>query len=640
MMKTILLLAVLIPLQVFAGLPPTTLKGQGGSNVTTFGFQVPLNQATQVSGVNSLIETGNTNILANPGFEGTTGWTASGGATTAINSTAAGTGSQGYDWDSNGASQTLTGDAVTIPAGLKGRNGVVSCNIKTPSGTATHTLGVYDGSTLLASATINSSSSFVRTTTNFVFPSSGTLTARLTSVNANEPEIYIDDCFLGLADGFNVGYVAQATVYGTWRMTGVTNCNFATTTTFGNLSADSDCNSPTATGNLSTSAGKIPGVASAAAVSPGDYLVRAYFAAASSGAATCSYRLSDGTTNGNSQQSTASGPVQTMILEQLFSYTTAQSSVTWQIQVDRSGGTNCQVDAQAANKDIYITVTKLPSTSETAFRPELNATYYSGYHGSGCAAWTRTNTSYGAITDDAAGCTLTDLQKSGITAATTGSVSPAIAVTLPRTGTYKVCAYPVAGGSGSAVHQYRLWDGTTTIAEGSLDIASDATIPLCGFYSATSLTPTFTVQCKASSGTCTINAGASDVGILWTINPVTGNVPAPVLVGSVTNNSTGAMRVEAVSVAAPSAGACAVTESGSSDWINGNATSSGTGLCAFTINTGIFSSRPVCTCTVENNTNRECVFSATPTTTSLATRTESTSTATNDAFDIICVGPR
>jgi len=143
------------------------------------------------------------NILLNPGFEnGRASWTASGGATTAANSTAKGTGALGYDWDSNSASQTLQSTSVTIPNGLQSKNGMASCQIKTVSGTATHTMIVNDGTTDIGTPlTINSNTAaFQETKINFVFPASGTIRLKLASVNANEPEIYIDDCKISLAD--------------------------------------------------------------------------------------------------------------------------------------------------------------------------------------------------------------------------------------------------------------------------------------------------------------------------------------------------------------------------------------------------------------------------------------------------------
>ncbi len=60
------------------------LRGQAGNARNNFGaLQVPNNQATKTGAINALIETGNKNLLANPGFEHTTfstGWTTSGTA--------------------------------------------------------------------------------------------------------------------------------------------------------------------------------------------------------------------------------------------------------------------------------------------------------------------------------------------------------------------------------------------------------------------------------------------------------------------------------------------------------------------------------------------------------------------------------
>lgn len=183
-----------------AQLPPTTLKPQLGAKATTFNFQAPFNQATTTAGVTGLIETGNTNILANPGFEATTyntGWTASGGASS-VETTNPLYGAQSYDWDSSSASQTLTSAAVTIPIGMRGVAAEVDCLIKTPSGTATHTIVAFDGTSNIGSpVTITSSTTATRSRETFTMPTSGTVALKLTSVNANEPSITIDDCFIG-----------------------------------------------------------------------------------------------------------------------------------------------------------------------------------------------------------------------------------------------------------------------------------------------------------------------------------------------------------------------------------------------------------------------------------------------------------
>ena len=70
-----------------AGLPPTTAAGLNQSNVTTFNFKVPNNQATPVTG-GTLLENGNKNILVNSSFEHNlfdTGWTMINGSASSEN---------------------------------------------------------------------------------------------------------------------------------------------------------------------------------------------------------------------------------------------------------------------------------------------------------------------------------------------------------------------------------------------------------------------------------------------------------------------------------------------------------------------------------------------------------------------------
>ena len=75
------LITMFLVFNATAGLPPTTLSGQGSSTKpTTFNFKTPYNQATSTS-LGGLIETGNQNMLVNGDFEALlqVGWTSSGG---------------------------------------------------------------------------------------------------------------------------------------------------------------------------------------------------------------------------------------------------------------------------------------------------------------------------------------------------------------------------------------------------------------------------------------------------------------------------------------------------------------------------------------------------------------------------------
>lgn len=259
------LAALLLATQVFAGLPPTNLSGQGSAtSPTTFKFKTPPNQATQVSGVESLIETGNSNIIANPGFEGSTGWTASGGTFTYSSSSPL-SGAKSGLWNSDSAAQTLTGTAITIPEGLKDQSGFVTCRIQTASGTATHTMAVYDGSTNIFSTTVNSSTAGELTSLKIKFPSSGTVAIRFTSVASNEPEIKIDSCFIGPPTGTDVVDNNFIRLSSKWTDTGAYNSNaegsvgswLAYADAAGTQPVDMTGGSPNITCDRTTTAGEI-----------------------------------------------------------------------------------------------------------------------------------------------------------------------------------------------------------------------------------------------------------------------------------------------------------------------------------------------------------------------------------------------
>lgn len=102
------------------------------------------------------------------------------------------------------------------------------------------------------------------------------------------------------------------------------------------------------------------------------------------------------------------------------------------------------------------------------------------------------------------------------------------------------------------------------------------------------------------------------------------------------------IRIEAAVVAGPSGGACAVTEIGSSDWINGNASSGATGACTFSFNANVWTAAPSCQCTTHGGNTRNCSTSSAPTTSAWSTITFITSTgaAENNVISIMCVGQR
>lgn len=94
MMNKILIAYLFTLTNVFAGFPPPTLSGQEQTTKpTTFNYVVPNFQATQTGGINSRIETGNSNELVNADFEHSTvdyGWSFANGTRSSSSSALSG----------------------------------------------------------------------------------------------------------------------------------------------------------------------------------------------------------------------------------------------------------------------------------------------------------------------------------------------------------------------------------------------------------------------------------------------------------------------------------------------------------------------------------------------------------------------
>ncbi len=259
------------------------------------------------------------------------------------------------------------------------------------------------------------------------------------------------------------------------------------------------------------------------------------------------------------------------------------------------------VSSVAGNSETYEVSLSVPVTNNTVgtiYNVSMLGSYYSGYHDSTCS-WSRTNVAYGAFTADAS-CALVQRQASVISAAATGSVLPALALTLPSLGTYYICAnvnsFAAANGG------LRMTDGTTVIFESTDQSTTRTTKTLCGTYVSASLTPTISIEGKSSSGAITIDTTSTSSAIEWTIFPITQNVPMPVFIGSITSNFSGALRTEYLQFGGGASGglatsACTTTpctvaaQSGS--WISSVARGSA-GSYTATIAAGMFSSVPYC----------------------------------------------
>ena len=588
------------------------------------------------------------NLLLNPGFEnGSVSWTASGGATKTANTTAKGTLAYGYDWNSNGAAQTLSSETITIPNGLLGQNGVAYCGVKTPSGTATHKLEVYDGSNVIATANVTSSSTrFATVITNFVFPTSGTVVLRLNAVASNEPEIYIDDCYIGAAN--NISTSTNVTDWVNYTLT----IGASTTPPTQGAGATKTARWRRVGGNMEVQFT----YAQTAAGSAGSGV---YLFPLPSGGYTIDTTKVTVSTTGNGASGTVVGTGQAAFT------TTGGANYASDLDVIPYNTTNFQLIAQTGpfgpaqgnvssstyqlsnNPTYYSFSASVPIvgwSAEPAFRPDLAAVSWSGYHDNTCS-WARTNTAYGDFTADASCALVERTNRNFGTVSTSGSVLPAITFTPARTGRYYVCAVIEAfSGTAGNAGAIRLWDGTTTIGEMAVNYTNSQGQTICGIYDVTSTSSkTLTLQGKSASSTINIQTGSANTMIEWSIFALDQGFPAPVLLGSVTSKSTTAEGLERAYVGTTICSSSPCTLAFSSAGIS-SITKTGTGDYTINFVSGAFSGPP--NCVISSNKSGVSATTATvgdflPTTSSVRFTTYNLAGSPTDvAMSIICMGPK
>ena len=622
-MRKLIALLLIYSQASFANLPPTSIKGQtDASPKTKFGFQVPHNQATDLGGISSLIETGNTNILKNPGFEdpNITAWTTSGGSGS-NSATSKATGTKGLAWDSDSASQTLVSDLITIPNGFQGNNGYAYCNIKTVSGTATHTFTVDNGTTnIVTPVTINSSTDrFQRTAVNFIYPSSGSIRIKVTSVAANEPNIYIDDCYLGEAT--NVSSVSQAQLVGTVKVTGCAGAWTTTSTTYANFATQTGC-SYAVTGQALAPTTNVPGIRFNN-LAPGDYRIE-YEGTVNSQTAgkDMFFQFWDGTSTAREDSSIygATSALSIAGISQSISYTSPQSNVTLQIRgkVPVATGTASIWGTTAAPGVIKLWY--FPSQSQLAVSSAQ--TNYDW------AFYTPTFTNLGTVTTpecqhkrDAADLLLRCKFTTGTT------VAAEVRVSLPGSLTIDSTKVP-------SVQQAGVWYRNNTGATNVYYVLATAGLSY--------ITVSNQVGVGAFANATGSSFGSSEIQFFSARIPISGwseNQKAPTLIGSVTSNASGAERFERAQVTSSCTSRPCTIASQSGSWLT-SITRSATGTYSINYPSGTFSAAPTCVCNSSINQNRFCSTQSATTTSVSILMADQTNTLLDSAFNILCMGAR
>jgi len=608
-------------------------------------------QTNTMSGVSAFV-----NHVKNDGVEnGTRFWTASGGTLTTTST--AGSGVLAGSWDSSAAAQTMCSDLKTIQGSDQNVSQEAGFMLQCASGTCTHKIQVLDGSSnVLFSQDMVSSSTYVPNYYSSGAGGTGTKKLCLTSVAANEPIVYFDDGYLGRSR--NVGSVAQATLVAAGYIAGTTSCKLLrTNTSLGAFADVAAC--PGVTVEQNTGPGTLQTTDAnnakftVSSLPAGNYIaiVDQYIGENSNGTGTMTVALNDGTTTtGNSSvrvDGTGGGNNPRVTITGAFNYTSTADR-TFTVFGAASGSNEIFIENQNATINrINFRLMRFPSSSEIAVRPELTNLVASAYHSNNCG-WARSNAAYGDPAGDST-CTFTQVvnNNGNITSALSGSDPlPGIIVTPNTAGTYKVCVNGASFSTGSGVGAVQLLNSTNSVQLGEISSTTYTRIPfyMCGLVQASSTSPvTVKLQIRntaAANADIDVNTSASDRNLYWTVEKITQNTPAPILVGSVTSQSTGAERIERVRVAASCTSSPCTIASQSGSWVS-SITRTTTGTYVLNINSGIFASAPDCVITNAAGGGYIMRLSGTISATVIDFRgVDDTGLLTDTGFAIHCMGPK
>jgi len=642
---TLLITASLISQIALAGLPPTSTKSQlDTSKSTTFDFQAPFNQFTKPNGTTALIETGNKNLLKDPGFESadpTAVWVISGAGTVGRTSTAANVGSGSYalSYDAATTNGTVTSAAVAIPNGFIGKTLEASCDIKNTSA-GVYKIQAYDGTNVLSEQLITTDSTYyVRNTLTFPSPTSGSISIRFLSGTAGEPVFYADDCYLGLARNVGstqlisewVSYTptigltgGSTTAYGKYRQNG-TNVEVEFDATFTTVftGGTGTVSLPAACGAIDTA--QIPtGFATGVGIPNSNLRL---------------YDVGTGQWGGSI----------------VYNDTTTVLMRTWTDDVG-AGGNHVQVDAVIsttipftwANNDRVNGRFTVPCTgfkAQTTASIDAISKRGSIYFASGSSSVT----SGSATTFNVAGFGTNTLEGQALAPTTANDLG--IRMTGAPAGAYEVNVTGVfyshrnSGQTGTNCI-YDLYDGTTSrgnLVAGAPNVSGVSTLDGIGSLSGTfTLSSAGTInvvvrgQRTSGDGTC-----YADGPVSISIKNVSQNSPAIVLPNSVSTSATNGEKIESLRIdASCTASPCSISsQSGAFT----DVTRSATGNYSVNYPATTWSSGPRCVASAgDANTLASCKINSSATTTSVSVFCPNTSTGAglDSDFNIICVGPR
>lgn len=505
-------------------------------------------------------------------------------------------------------------------------------------------------------------------------------TVRISNATGNSGTSSLNVANLTYGKASNIGTVAQAKLVGTVTVTGCSAQWSIASTTFASFGTQTGC-SYAVTGEALAPITNIPAIRFAS-LPPGEYKLEYEGNIIAASGVNSFYQFFDGTNTSREQSSislSASTPSISGISHSI-SYSSPQSNVTLQIRAKSVSGSS--IISGTTTLPGVIRVYYFPSASQQAYNPamdnwkvdanisganpSLGSAAVSSYTGIENASLTLTNnTGAGNLTAQIP-CSGTN-SPSGTTCSV-GNESVGVSFVLPKAGDVMACAsfaHHVDGGRAEVTFQIvETPNNAQTISqEGKSRIMSGGAVSsgtfggryphrLCGTFTFTSAgQKTLRLMYEMTVGAAAVNqntilgdASTSDGqrDIHWEVYPITQNVPAPVLVGSVTSNSAGAERIERAEFVCSSSSSV-TSQSGS--WLSiGNISSN---RCTLTFTTGTFSATPVCTCNVKG-TSTNVTYSCIPSVTSATAATVgtvyniggTTTASANESYYMTCMGPR
>lgn len=336
--------------------PPVAVNGERQANAFVQNIKVPNSQATSLGGINTRLETGNSNLLINPSFEASTASTSHTltNATAADDTTHKTDGLKGIAVTPTSNGGGIKQSSTTNAAYLAGSQGVVKASVYT-TGTDVHVCPLMNGS---RPSDVTKYCALVPKSTTLV-PMPEIIVPFIMDGTSNGYDIYSDTTTAFTVDEVSVGKsapfqgVSGAKLLGTVTITGCASSWSTTSTTLAGFAAKTGC-VYTTTGQAQAPSTMIPAI-KFASVEAGDIHIEYEGLIYNNGTVSKqSYlQFSDGINVAREQSSFLAGTnIGVPSISQSMSYSTTQSNITLELKSKVDSGGTTQVYGTTSNPGV------------------------------------------------------------------------------------------------------------------------------------------------------------------------------------------------------------------------------------------------------------------------------------------------